>query len=430
MKLAGLFFILNFFLIGCTTSQIIEKKEYIPVIEALKQDNRKLAINHFPKKEENHFIPLLEKVYLQLIDDVDVINKDSKDTTEFTMLLRESRKIERNEKVSLSNELGQLFFIKTDEGYYPANHEIFWMHLLLGLTFAKKNQIASARVEAKRISELFARVDMSGKPFYDNAGIRVLSAMLWAVCGEKEHAIVDLRKAEAMGGFVGVNQYETKSFNWSLVFKGAGFVPDSDSNSFSDKISGFKAIQFKSEIPEKKIPTQQTTKSRLIFSSLPWHKENLVRNESFKETIQKSKYMSRMFRSELEYQSLSLATSMATGVILATGITVGIAIAGGGIYLVAQSGASTSSEAITGIIGLGLIVGTKIYSAGMRFYDSAQASIQTERKEFQDVSRFYRYVRFIPDFFILETDATQDSNSRPFFQIENSTGQIKLSFAP
>lgn len=430
MKHLGLFFVLVFFLVGCTTGQIIEKKEYLPTTEALKIDNRKLALNHFPAKEETHFIPLLEKVYLQLIDDVDVINKDSKDTAEFTMLLRESRKIERNEKLSISNEIDQLFFIKTDEGYYPANHEIFWMHLLLGLTFAKKNQIASARVEAKRISELFARVDMNGKPFYDNAGIRVLSSMLWAVCGEKENAIVDLRKAEAMGGFIGANQYEEKGIFWNLTFKGSGFVADSESSSFADKIDGFKAIQFKSEIPEKKIPAQDLTKTKMVFSSQLWHQENLVRNEFFKETIQKSKYMSRMFKSELEYQSLNLLTSVATGVVLATGITVGVAIVGGGIYLASQSGVTGASEGIAQIMGIGFIAGAEIYNSGIRFYDSTQEKIQTERKEFQDVSRFYRYVRFIPDFFILDLDTVQTINTKPFFQIDNSVARIKLSFEP
>ncbi len=431
MKQQGWLFILGLFLVGCTTGQIIEKKEYAPAVEALKTDNRKLALNRFPKKEESHFIPLLEKVYLQLIDDVDVITKDSKETPEFTQLLRESREIERNEKLSVSNEIGQLFFIKTDEGYYPANHEIFWMHYLLGLTFVKRNQIASARVEAKRISELFARVDMSGKPFYDNAGIRILSASLWAMCGEKENAIVDLRKAEAMGGFNGANQYETKPLNWNLLFKGTGFNPDSDSSSFSDKISGFKAIQFKSDILQKDVPVQKTGSSRIVFSSKPWHSENLVRNESFKETIQKSKYMSRMFKSELEYQSLNLITSVATGVVLATGITVGVAIVGGGIYLLAQSGVSGgATEGIAQIMGIGLIAGTEIYSSGMRFYDSTQVKIQSERKEFQDVSRFYRYVRFVPDYFVLDTDLSSATKSPAFIQNENSAGRIKLQFEP
>lgn len=429
MKQLGLLFLLGLLLVGCTTGQIIEKKEYAPVVEALKNDNRKLALNRFPNKEQSHFIPLLEKVYLQLIDDADVITKDSKETPEFTQLLRESREIERNEKLSVSNEINQLFFIKTDEGYYPANHEIFWMHYLLGLTFIKRNQIASARVEAKRISELFARVDMSGKPFYDNAGIRILSASLWAMCGEKENAIVDLRKAEAMGGFVGANQYETKPINWNLLFKGTGFTPNSDSSSFSDKISGFKAIQFKTEIPVQNVPEQKTESSRIVFSSKSWHTENLVRNESFKETIQKSKYMSRMFKSELEYQSLNLLTSVATGVVLATGITVGVAIVGGGIYLLAQSGASGSAgEGILQIMGIGIIAGTEIYNSGMRFYDSTQNKIQSERKEFQDVSRFYRYVRFVPDYFVLDIDAS--AKTPAFLKNENSAGRINLQFEP
>lgn len=424
MKCFYLVLLLGMLTLGCTTRQIIEKSEYAPSIESLKTDNPSMALKKFPKKEKQHFIPLLEKVYLQLIDDLEVITPDSKDTSEFTMLLAQSRAIEQNEKVSVTNELGQLFFIKTDEGYYPANHEIFWMHFVLGLTFVKKGQIEKARVEAKKISELFARIDMNGRPFYDNAGIRILSATLWSACGERENALVDLRKASAMGGFPDLKKAEEQPLNWELVFKGTGFVPKtnagSNADSFSKKLSGFKALQFKASIPEKEINEATTQSSRLVFSTGMWHSDNLDRNEAFKEVIQKSKYMSRMFISEFEYQSLNVLTTTATGVVLATGIALGTAIVGGGVYLAAQTSASGSGEAIGYIIGLGFLVGTEIYNTGMNFYTSTQKNIQTERNEIQDLSRFYRYVRFIPDYFILETNPTKQKKPPPFLKQENT----------
>ncbi len=423
-------FWLVFTVVGCTTRQIIEKSEYQPSIAALKTDNPSMALKKFPKKEKTHFIPLLEKVYLQLIDDLDVISKDSKDSPEFTALLAQSRDIERNEAISVSNELNQLLFIQTDEGYYPANHEIFWMHLLLGLTFVKKGQNEKARVEAKKISELYARVDMKGRPFYDNAGLRVLSASLWSLCGEKENALVDLRKAAEFGDYPAIKNYENKPLNWELTFKGTGADAGTDMDSFAKKLSGFKTIDFKPSVPENKSSMDVKAKaSPLIFPTRKWHEDNLNRNEAFKETIQKSKYMSRMFMSEFEYQSLNLLTTTATGMVLATGIAVGVAIVGGGIYLAAQPGVSGGGDAIVYIIGAGFMIGTEIYNAGMSFYTSAQDKIQTERKEIQDVSRFYRYVRFIPDYFILDTELAAKKQT-PFLQQDNASGKIRLYFEP
>ncbi|MBL7544896.1 MAG: hypothetical protein JNL11_13850 [Bdellovibrionaceae bacterium] len=425
----GLIFVIGSILVGCTTGQIIEKKEYIPAVASLKMESPALALQHFPKKEANHFIPLVEKVYLQLIDDANTITKDSKDTAEFTQLLRESRQIEQNEMTSITNELSQLLFIKTDEGYYPGNHEIFWMHFVLGLTFIKKNKMNEARVEAKRISELFARVGMNGKPFYDNAGVRILSAVLWSLCGEKENAIVDLRKAQAMGGFVDANRYENKPLNWEVLFKGTGVVATTDDKLAALQGVGFHALEFKSEVPSKDVDVPDLEKSKkFVFSSKSWHTENLARNEAFKETIQSSKYMSRMFVSELEFQSLNFLTSAATGVVLVTGIAVGVGIVGGGIYLASQI--SGSGEAIGQIIAIGLIAGTEIYNSGLNFYKTTQSRIKTQRTEFQDVSRFYRYVRFIPDYFVLDTELIKSTNMIPFLQLENSSGKIKLFFQP
>jgi hypothetical protein len=192
-------------------------------------------------------------------------------------------------------------------------------------------------------------------------------------------------------------------------------------------LSGFKALEFQSAVPSKDIFKEKELSSKYVFSSRKWHSENLIRNESFKETIQKSKYMSRMFKSEFEYQSLNLLTSAATGLVLTTGIALGVGIVGGGIYLLAQT---KSSEGIGEIVAFGFLVGSKIYEAGITFYDSTQSKIQTERKDFQDISRFYRYVRF-PDYFILETEPkATPKRPPPFLKIENTSGKINLYFEP
>lgn len=402
---------------GCASNGIIEKSEYQKSLSYLKTENIAMALTAFPRKESQHFITLLERVYLQLIDSE---NTSGEHTKEFHQLLAISRQIEENEKTSISNELDQLFFIKTNEGYYPGNHEIFWMHLMLGLTFIKKKEVDKARVEAKRISELFARVDIKGRPFYDNSSIRVLSAMLWVLCGEKENALVDLRRL-TQWTVPPILQNETDPISWDITFRGVGYTPETDMTSFANKLSGFRAIQFQTSVLENDVPS--------LFSSKNWHAENLVRNEEFKDTIQKSKYMSRMFKSELEYQTLNVLTSVATGTVLVAGITLGVGIVGGGIYILASH--ANAGEAAVHIMGIGFLVGAEIYNQGIQFYESTQRKIQTERKDYQDVSRFYRFVRFIPDYFqINQKPDYLDKKQTPFLQSSTSAGRVRLFFRP
>ncbi len=410
---------------ACASNQIVEKSEYQPSLDYLKTDNIGMALNKFPKKESQHFITLLEKVYLQLIDSDDV---GASFTPEFEQLLSISHAIELNEKTSISNEIDQLFFIKTNEGYYPANHEIFWLHLMLGLTFVKKKQIDKARVEAKRISELFARVDMKGRPFYDNASIRMLSAALWLLCADKENALVDIRHIKN-SGFPATLTGDNAPIDWDITFRGVGAYPETDSTSFSNKLSGFKAIQFKATLNETSISSDGGQGPLVVYPSRPWHSENLVRNEEFKDVIQKSKYMSRMFKSELEYQSLNILTSIAAGTVLVAGVAVGVAIVGGGIYLLASQ--ANAGDLAVQVIGAGILVGGSIYEQGTQFYHSTQNKIQSERKVYQDVSRFYRYVRFIPDYFILNMQSLdRDKKQVPFIKSENQSGKIRIFFQP
>ncbi len=431
----AILFFLAFLVFGCASNEIIEKTEYQAVTENLKTDNIEMALAKFPKKEQHHFVTLLEKVYLQLLN---TDNLNTANSNEFEELLAESRAIEKNERTSIGNELDQLFFIKTNEGYYPANHEIFWMHLILGMTFVKNKQINRARVEAKRISELFARVDMQGRPFYDNSGIRMLAAALWVMCGEKDSALVDLRSLKKeFPDLVGAS--ETETINWEIILKGTGYVADMDTSTFNSKFNGFKSIRFRSSVPEKEMTLVRATSPSTVFSTRLWHSENLVRNEEFKDTIQKSKYMSRMFKSEVEYQSLNLLTSIAAGTVMVTGIALGVGIVGGSIYLAASAGGAGSGEVLGYLFAAGILVGTEVYQAGSNFYTATQNKIQNERHEFQDASRYYRYVRFIPDYFLLNKLAASDeaklitkpkTYQSPVLQTENSSGKIRVLFQP
>lgn len=409
-------------LCSCVSSKLIEKKEYLPVTKAYSEENFKKALQVYPKKEEGHFITSLEKAYLSLFMDERLNNQ------EMNKLIQLSKEIESKEVVYISNELQNLFYVETDEGYFPAEHEIYWMHLILGLHFVKKADLQSARVHAQKISELFSRVNLKGEKYFDDPSLRILAASLWISVGEWNQAQVDLRRAMELNPKLHLENIITQAkppSTWNMIFRGTGYQPQFDTDHLENKFRGFQGIKFASTLTKFTPPES----FYLLGNTSSWYSRHLVRNQEIKEVIDKSKYMSRMFKSELESGSLSVLTTAATGAVVTTGVLLGVGIIGGGIYLLAEMGGSASSgEAIGYIFGLGIIVSSELYNAGMKFYAEATERIKNEKKEYQDVSRFYRYVRFIPDEFYLSLVPVDNKAWFPFVETKQNSSQINFYF--
>src|SRR5690606_35474373 len=109
-----------------------------------------------------------------------------------------------------------------------------------------------------------------------------------------------------------------------------------------------------------------------------WYPRHLYRNHEIKNVVDKSKYMSRLCKSELESTTLNVLTTAATGVVITTGVAIGVGLVGGGIYLLAQSG-SSSGEAVGYTIALGLTIGSELYTSGMRFYNETTTKIKQDK---------------------------------------------------
>lgn len=407
-------------LCSCVSSKLIEKKEYLPVTKAYSEENYKKALQVYPKKEEGHFITSLEKAYLSLFMDERLNNQ------EMAKLIQLSKEIESKEVVYISNEIQNLFYVETEEGYFPAEHEIYWMHLILGLHFVKKADLQNARVHAQKISELFARINLKGDKYFDDPSLRVLAASLWIAVGEWDRAQVDLRRAMVLNPKLNLNKMISQADppeSWNLIFRGTGYQPQFDSDKLENKFRGAQGITFNSNLAEFKAPESYY----LLGNTSKWYERHLVRNQSIKEVIDSSKYMSRMFKSEIESSSLQFLTTAVTGAVVTTAAVLGVGIIGGGVYLLSQV-KDASADALGYIFGIGILVSTEIYNEGINFYKKSMASIDNEKKSFQDVSRFYRFVRFIPDEFYLSTTAINNKSWFPFVEAKTKKTTLHVYF--
>jgi hypothetical protein len=112
-------------------------------------------------------------------------------------------------------------------------------------------------------------------------------------------------------------------------------------------------------------------------------------------------------------------TTAAAGSFVVIGVAVGTAIVGGGLYLLSSS---ASSDLGAKIMILGIGVGTSIIDFGVRSYKENQKKIDQDKRNFQDMSRFYRFVRLIPDEFYLFTD------TKPHLVLSDENLQVREEF--
>ncbi|MCB1176881.1 MAG: hypothetical protein KDK36_04805, partial [Leptospiraceae bacterium] len=128
------------FLIGCSSSDLLQRDDYLQVKNQLiGNENPELALKRFPSKERGAFITSMEKAYLSILSGTPYL-KD---------LLYHSELSKKRLRFSASREVQSLFYLETPEGYYASEHEIIWMHILLGWGFAIQGEYEKTCVEAR-----------------------------------------------------------------------------------------------------------------------------------------------------------------------------------------------------------------------------------------------------------------------------------------
>ncbi len=152
------------------------------------------------------------------------------------------------------------------------------------------------------------------------------------------------------------------------------------------------------------------------FETLRWYERHRDRNDELRDAINKSKYMVEATGSG-GAAALKLGLHKAAAVSLTTlGIAAGVGIAGLGLYAASKTG---SGDMTMAALGLGAATaGYVAYSANQEEEAANAKAIGTLNEE-MDLSRRYRYLRFIPDALYFSYSKTASD-----FEAENAAGKI------
>ncbi len=365
-------------------STLLTKKDYHYSEKYLKEWNIQGAIDALPDGESGGFITTMEKTYLNLLAG----------KPEIDQLITYANRIDNQIRYKASREFKTFFYIETPEGYYASEHEIIWMHILLSWGYSMRSDPEKARVEAKKSSNILGK-EYSQEGRFDDPLMRIMLASMWAMSGEWEEAQVDFRAAYRLKPSLKwarkLANMKKPPKNLMIILGGTGPEPEWTPQLKVNPFRGFRGVEFnpqgvKSELVIKDAKNYNTSMEITPDSSY-WYKRHFIRDNEIQDIIKDTTYTQRVAASALKGTTITIA-GIATGVLVALG---GIAIGGGIIVLGLY--AESAEIAALGIIP---IVGGPTWG-----YDLANKSYKysvKETKKVMDISRTYRFVRFLPEY--------------------------------
>lgn len=420
---------------GCASTELLRQKDYAKSAQALNEGKVDLARQNFPTEhEDGGFITTIEKGYLDWLD-----NKgDVKD------LVKISDQLDRRQATIVSQEAKEFFYQETEEGYFPAEHEIIWLHLVTGLQFARLNDRQGARVEAQRAANRLQGREESVTGDFDDPILRLLLATLWIYCGEWEHARVDLRVAAKLNPDLHwaklLADREQPPPQLSLVLEGGGPEPQWRPESIGAHLTGQDSLKFSLKKQSSYDLILQSDKKKMMkLDFLPtahWYDRHQQRNTAIRKSLVASKYMVKM--GGVETSALAgrgvVATITGMGIVVATAVVVGTVVLVA--YIASKGGGTGNGEGLTYLLLGGVGLGTAIGKDAGRFFTKQNEEIDSYREENLNLAKTYRYVRFIPDwvsvgYSFAPNPGVVDSKGwdmEPFTSLTNPSQTSKIDF--
>lgn len=375
----------SFFTFSCVSGRLIHDEEYSGSRALYKQSEFQKSLDRFPTEEKDGFITSTEKSWISFW------NKKGENSA----LEKQIKSLDRRQYTSISQEADYFFFNETEEGYIPSEHEVVALHLINAMIYMQQKNWIDAEVEARRASYFLQNIFNPDQPHFDDPALRLWLAAIWLSLDNWDQAQVDLRKIVELTKNKEIQNLTDRPMppkHFQLVMSGSG-----------PELQWSKG----SETPAflVRLPLSSETTS---FSTTAWYQRHQKRNTVIRDQVLKSNYMAQYIGIKTNsgaQKILGFSFGTTSKVI---GVIAGGAIAIGGIYLLAQSGAATGSSAdlMVGIFGAAALVTTTLWKAGNNIIDDTFKNANSyEEVQFENL-RTYRFVRFLPNSisFQLETN--------------------------
>jgi hypothetical protein len=400
-----LMLIIGLLLTACTSSQVIRDSDYKFSEAAFKAGVPEKALEEFPKKEEGGFVTSIEKSWLGFWAD----KNDQKD------LLKQAHTLDERKYTSLSRETEYFFFNESEEGYIPAEHEVIVMHLISAMHFMRSQQWDEARVETKKASYFVETIFSAKQKHFDDPALRLWLASLWTALGEWNEAQVDLRRAFEMTKDKNIQallDLKAPPKELSIIFQGSG---PNVTWTFGNPLPGFSQATDKIDY-------------KINMPTLAWYDRHQERNTIIRDKIANSNYMSQYYGVLLSKGSEKTLGFVAANTLRVAGLAIGTAIVGGGIYLLAATGAGSASsagDAIGAIIGIGIAAGGTVWKEGDKVSESTDISVRANEARNKEDLKTYRFVRFLPSWISLVDNSVVNASGNGFaFQSPKSPTKV------
>ena len=416
------------FINACSSVDLAKKDDYQPSINYFREGDFKNAKSEFPKKETNGFITNSEKLYL------DFISGDPNPS----LLLKQAEELDLRQVIFLSEEAKRFFYKETQDGYYPAEHEVIFFHLLMAYSFAKKNQKEPACVETRRSSEYLENSFDGNREKFDSGGVRLLLASLWIYCEEWEHAKVDLRVAGKIlknKSLKKLSDSDLPPKNIYLTLLGDG--PEVEWNGELNKVNFVNETFDNAKLFIGDNHFEQPFQASDTNSS--WYLRHQERDKKIRKILSESRYMTKAIGATTEAIVHKTTTAVASGAAIVGGVVLGAVIIGGSIYLIVQAGSACGSncgEIFVFLMSVGWLAGEEIVKFGKNLFIKENKKADENLKEVLDISKTYRFVRFLPeriDFAysnenlnVYEKNLGLINDKKPFVILENGSSKIHL----
>ncbi|MBT4287601.1 MAG: hypothetical protein HOD92_09710 [Deltaproteobacteria bacterium] len=381
-----LLFILGILLItNCTSKELLLKEDYESSLYLHQSGKTAEVLKEFPKGEVGAFITTLEKTYLNLLQG----NSDIK------ALAKQAIFIEKRFRFQASKELKSVFFAETAEGYYPSEHEIIWMHILLSWGYHLKGDNEKACVEARKTSHLLM-APWSHEGAFDDPFLRIINGAMWMNCGSWEDARVDFKRAfyldNQLKWLLDLIQLNEPPKQLILILGGPGpeiiranrIIHETENNVDLDLAFHLLGKKSKISIADKK---GYKFYPKITPDARYWYARHFERNNSIHELIESSKYSA--------YQTAIIgreSLKVAGGVVVGTGVMTGSVVAGLAIMYVGLEVGSGEIFLLGPVVALGGI------KKGLDIIDETYDTSKKEVQQKNNLSNYYRFSRFLPEY--------------------------------
>ena len=386
----SLIILLLVFITGCSSTRLLEQKDYASSLMHYSEGSPEQALSNFPQGEEGAFITSMEKAYLSLLQ-----GKPELERLEYY-----ATTIKNRVRYDVSREVQSFFYADTPEGYYASEHEIIWLHMLLSWGYSLQKRYEAGCVEARYSSHLLS-APWSDEGHFDDATMRLMLANLWVMCGNWSEARVDFRRAFFLDSSLEWAQQladmEQAPAHMAVVLGGVGASPYWNPDVYTNPIRGLRHLGFQSETKAADLRYQdalQATTLHLSPHSLPWYVRHIQRDNAIHELIEDSRYIKDSI-SVVVAQSSRIAAAHAVG----STIVVASLISGGAIIYIGLTNDLVSIFGGEGVVaGAGLLVGLIGTVLGLHYIDKHTSDGVEKIKQKLDTSEQYRFVRFLPEY--------------------------------